>query len=62
MELPSEVDPDLSGYGEIADMEIVAELAWDGLKKSVAEGYRTQEQAEKLFHEWFSKRSTLEDE
>lgn len=60
MELPSEVDPDLSGYGEIADMNIVAELCWDGLRKSVKEGYRTQQEAEELFHTWFSKRRSNE--
>lgn len=60
--LPSDIDLELSGYGEIADIEVIAELAWDGLKKSVAEGFRTQQEAEKLFYEWFSKRSASEDE
>lgn len=51
-----EGDPDLSGYAEIADTEILAELAWDGLKKSVEEGWRDQKTAEQLFYEWFKKR------
>lgn len=50
-----EGDPDLSGYAEIADTEIIAELAWDGLKKSVKEGWRSQEEADQLYFEWFKK-------
>lgn len=50
-----ELDPDLSGYAETADLSVVAELALDGLKKSVAEGWRSQEEADQLYFEWFKK-------
>ncbi len=52
MELPYEIE-DLGGYGEVADMDVMAKLTWDGLIKSVKEGYRTEEKALELFKDWF---------
>lgn len=56
METPFDIDPDLSGYGEIGDVEVIAELTWDGLQKSVRTGQMDEQKALELYYQWFKKR------
>lgn len=50
-----DIDEVLGGYAEIASPDIIAELAWDGLKKAVEEGWLSQMESELMYYQHFAR-------